>query len=155
MNTITINLPNGIKATPELIERINLAVKPDIAESHAILICQREFGQSFKVASYNTKGFDVVSEDGTIIVEVKQTSKPHSKAHVLLQANSTWPKYGICTHMLILDYYNVKNRCSIIPHDEFFASKFHGPTKTWRWDIDYGTRMSENTNLFKKYEVQI
>ena len=155
MNTISFEVPKGIKITEDLIKRCQLAVLPELAESHALSICGEHFGIEFKLGKYNSKGFDLISLDGSVVVEVKQTSKPHSKAHVYLQVQSTWPKYGICTHMLILDYYNVKNRCSIIPHDEFFASKFHGPTKQWRWDIDYGTRISENTNLFKKYEVQI
>lgn len=160
MNTITINLPNGIKATPELIKRINLAAKPDIAEYHAILICEREFGQSFKVASYNKKGFDVVSEDGSTVVEVKQTSSKE-KSFNRLNVGSVMPKKNLCTHMMIFDYYNDTNRVSIIPHDEFYASTIHAEDKKgmWRWDINYGKGrnavMVENTQLFLKYEKQI
>lgn len=160
MNTITINLPSRIKATPELIKRINLAAKPDIAEYHAILLCEREFDQSFKVASYNKKGFDVVSEDGTIVVEVKQTSCKE-KLFTRLSVGSVMPKKHLCTHMMVFDYYNDINRVSIIPHDEFFNSVIHAKDKAgmWRWDINYGKGkraiMVENTQLFLKYEKQI
>ncbi len=155
MNAISFEVPKGIEITEDLIKRCQLAILPELAESHALSICKKHFGVEFKLGEYNSKGFDLISLDGSIVVEVKQTSKPHNKAHVNLQIQSTWPKYGICTHMLILDYYNFPNRCSIIPHDVFFDSTFHGATRIWRWDIDYGNRMWGNTTLFKKYEVQI
>lgn len=155
MNTISFEVPKGIEITEDLIKRCQLAVLPELAESHALSICKKHFGVEFKLGKYNSKGFDLISLDGSIVIEVKQTSKPHSEAHVYLQVCSTWPKHGICTHMLILDYYNSPNRCSIIPHDEFFESTFHGATGMWRWDIDYGDRMRGNTRLFKKHEVEL
>ena len=155
MGTITLQIPDGIKPTTELKKRCQLAILPELAESHALDICGKHFNQNFKLGKYNSRGFDLISEDGSIIVEVKQTSRPNSSRGDILQIGSTFNKRNICTHMLILDYYNLPNRCSIIPHDDFFESKFHGITKQWRWDIDYGTRMKGNTSLFLENEVKI
>ena len=152
MNQINLNLPEGVEETPELLKRCQLAILPELAESHALGICGKHFNQKFKLGKYNSKGFDLISEGGNIIVEVKQTSRPNNKNG---RINSTFNKRNICTHLLILDYYNSPNRCSIIPHDSFFASKFHGANNEWRWDIDYGTRMKGNTSLFLENEVKI
>jgi len=162
MVNITFQIPEGlenIKLDPKreqtLINKIRGQYLGELAEQHAITICEKHFNTKFILGSCNNKGFDVVSEDKTIVVEVKQTSNPHNFKKVNLQILSTWPKYGLCTHILILDYYNSPNRCSIIPHDEFFESTFHGATGMWRWDIDYGDRMWGNTRLFKKHEVEL
>ena len=74
MATIKLNIPDGVSITPELVKRCQLAALPEIAEHHALSICEKYFGKKFKLGKYNSKGFDVISEDGTIIVEVKQTS---------------------------------------------------------------------------------
>ena len=74
MKKLEINIPDSVKITPELIKRIQLASLPEIAEHHALIICEKHFNKKFKLGEYNSKGFDIISEDGTIIVEVKQTS---------------------------------------------------------------------------------
>jgi hypothetical protein len=131
------------------INRIKAQWYSDRAEEYAKIICKKHFGKVFKLANTTTqKGFDIISEDGELIIEVKQTSRPHSDKVVNLQIGSTWGKKNICTHILIMDLYNNPIKVSIIPHDKFFNSKFYGKVKMWRWDIDYGTRIKENTKLF-------
>jgi hypothetical protein len=156
MNNLLIkNLPFKVKQTSDLNRRIKLAILPELAEEKSIEMLEKHFNQKFTKGQYNSKGFDVISEDGSIIVEVKQTSCPHNKMKVNLQINSTWPKYKICTHMMIFDFYNDDVKVSLISHDDFFNSTFHGPTKIWRWDIDYGTRMKGNTQLFLNNLVKL
>ena len=150
MNELKINIPDGIPITPELVKRIQLAALPEIAEHHALSICEKHFGKKFKLGKYNSKGFDVMSEDGTIIVEVKQTSSVMGISK-RLQIGSYKSKKGVMTHILILDYYS--NRGCIIKHDDFFNKTHHyNSGKFWRWDSEYNmegsNRCSENTEWF-------
>ena len=154
MNQINLNLPEGIEVTPELSKRCQLSILPEIAEFHALYICQKHFNKPFKLGKYNSKGYDIISLDGSIIVEVKQTSCIGTKTD--LSIGRTWVKKDICTHILILDYYNTPNRCSIIPQNEFFKSNFHGKTKLWRWNKNYNIKnQPKNTSLFLKYEIKL
>ena len=76
MATIKLNIPDaleGVKFTAEQIRRFELSLLPEMAEAHALGICEKKFGIKFKLGKYNSEGFDVVSVDGKIVVEVKQT----------------------------------------------------------------------------------
>ena len=68
MNTISFEVPKGIKITEDLIKRCQLAVLPELAESHALSICEKHFGIEFKLGKYNSKGFDLISLDGSVVV---------------------------------------------------------------------------------------
>ena len=157
MNQINLNLPEGVEETPELLKRCQLAILPETAEFHALHICQKYFNKEFNLGKYNSKGFDIISKDNSIRIEVKQTSCMGTKTD--LSIGRTWVKKDICTHILILDYYNTPNRCSIIPQNKFFNtlfSKFHGKTKLWRWNKNYNIKnQPKNTSLFLKYEVKL
>ena len=74
MNELKINIPEGIKITPELKKRIQLAALPEIAENYALSICEKYFGKKFKLASKNQHGYDIISECGTIKVEGNWTA---------------------------------------------------------------------------------
>ena len=103
MNELKIKIPEGIEITPEFRKRIQLAILPEIGEHHALSICEKYFGKKFILGKYNSIGFDVLSEDGTIIVEVKQTSSIMGNSK-RLQIGSYKSKRNIMTHILILDY---------------------------------------------------
>ncbi len=165
MNSITIsNLPFPIskerQTNPEFLRNILIALYPECAESQAVIIAEKVFGQKFTSMPYNHKGWDIISEDGLIKIEVKQTSVLGTSSS--LSINSTWPKKGLCTHMMIFDLYNKNISVSIIPHDEFFSSNFHGANKLWRFNKNLtkrnyskkvGWNDNYNTILFNKYKV--
>ena len=156
MTTIKLNIPDGISITPELIKRCQLAALPEIAEHHALSICEKHFGKKFKLGKYNSKGFDVISEDGTIIVEVKQTSSLMGNSK-RLQIVSYKSKKTIMTHILILDYYS--NRGCILEHDDFFHNTKHHINGSWKWDSEYNmegsNRCAENTEWFLNNEIEL
>jgi len=157
MATIKLNIPDGVSITPELIKRCQLAALPEIAEHHALSICEKYFGKKFKLGKYNSKGFDVISEDGTIIVEVKQTSSVMGNSK-RLQIGSYKSKKNIMTHILVLDYNS--NKGCILEHDVFFNKTQHHANKTsWKWDSEYNmkgsNRCSENTQWFLNNEIEL
>ena len=158
MAKLEINIPDDIPITPELVKRIQLASLPEIAEHHALVICEKHFGKKFKLGKYNSVGFDIVSEDESIVVEVKQTSCVMPDGSKRLQIQSFMNKKDIMTHILILDYYS--NRGCILEHDDFFYNTHHYPVpKMWRWDSEYNmkgsNRCSENTEWFLNNEVKL
>ena len=160
MATITLNIPDalkGVKFTPEQIRRFELSLLPEMAEAHALGICEKKFGVKFKLGAYNSKGFDVMSEDKNIVVEVKQTSAVMGSSK-RLQIGSYNSKKNLCTHILILDYYS--NRCAIIEHDDFFYKTHHyNSNAAWRWDSEYNmkgsNRCAENTQWFLNNEIRL
>ena len=154
MTKIEISISKGIKVTPELKRRIQLAALPEIAENYALSICEKHFGKKFKLASKNQHGYDIISECGTIKVEVKQTSCLGTKSD--LSIGATWKKKGYNTHIMIFDFYNQPSRVSIIPENKFYDSNFHGKTKKWRFNKNYNKNCQPiNTNLFLEYEVKL
>ena len=71
MATIKLNIPDaleGVKFTAEQIRRFELSLLPEMAEAHALGICEKKFGIKFKLGKYNSEGFDVESVDGKIVV---------------------------------------------------------------------------------------
>ena len=157
MATINLNIPEGVPVTDELIKRIQLAALPEIAEHHALGICKKYFGKKFKLGKYNSIGFDVISEDGTIVVEVKQTSSVMGSSK-RLQIGSYKSKKDVMTHILILDYNS--NKGCILEHDVFFNKTHHyNSGKSWRWDSEYNmkgsNRCSENTQWFLNNEIEL
>ena len=166
MASITLPLPdafNGNRFTKEQKRRLSLSLLPDLAEVLSLSICEKYFKCKFVLGAYNSKGYDIVSEDGKYVVEVKQTSR--LKQENILRIQNVWHKKDICTHILVFDFYNTSNRCSIIPNGEFFNSDFD-KGKHWLWDAEYGKgmlpkwnrpskRCNENTQLFLKYEVEL
>ena len=157
MTKIEINIPDGVPITPELVKRCQLASLPEIAEHHALSICEKHFGKKFILGEYNSKGFDVISEDGTIIVEVKQTSSIMGNSK-RLQIGSYKSKKDVMTHILILDYNS--NKGCILEHDVFFNKTHHyNSSKNWRWDSEYNmkgsNRCAKNTEWFLKNEVKL
>jgi len=143
--------------TPELIKRCQLASLPEIAEHHALSICEKHFGKKFKLGQYNSKGFDIMSEDGIIVVEVKQTSSIMGDSK-RLQIGSYKSKRGVMTHILILDYNS--NKGCILEHDVFFNKTHHyNSNAAWRWDSEYNmkgsNRCAENTEWFLKNEIKL
>ena len=157
MNKIEIIIPKGVPITSELIKRCQLASLPEIAEHHALSICEKHFGKKFKLGHYNSKGFDIISEDGTIVVEVKQTSSIMGNSK-RLQIGSYESKKGVMTHILILDYNS--NRCCILEHDDFFYKTHHYDSGCgWRWDSEYNmkgsNRCAKNTRWFLEKEIKL
>ena len=160
MTKITLNIPDalsGVKFTKEQRRRLELSLLPDMAEIHALEICKEKFGMGFKLGGYNSKGFDVISEDGDIIVEVKQTSAVMGSSK-RLQIGGYTNKENLCTHILILDYHS--NRGAILEHDDFFYNSHHYESSLgWRWDSEYNmkgsNRCKENTEWFLKNEVEL
>jgi hypothetical protein len=160
MATITLNIPDalkGVQFTTEQIRRFELSLLPEMAEAHALGICKKKFGMKFKLGDYNSKGFDVISNDTSIVVEVKQTSAVMNLSK-RLQIGSYNSKENLCTHILILDYYS--NRCAILEHDDFFYKTHQNEGSSgWRWDSEYNmngsTRCKENTEWFLKNEVEL
>mgnify|MGYP007047648424 CR=1 FL=1 len=157
MNELKIKIPEGIELTPEFKKRIQLAILPEIAEHHALSICEKHFGKKFILGKYNSIGFDVLSEDGTIIVEVKQTSSVMGNSK-RLQIGSYKTKKNIMTHILILDYNS--GRGCILEHDDFFnKTQHHADEASWKWDSEYNmkksNRCAENTKWFLNNEVKL
>lgn len=161
MATITLNIPDAlkdVKFTPEQIRRFELSLLPEIAEAHALKICEKKFGVKFNLGKYNSEGFDVMSEDESIVVEVKQTSCVMPDGSKRLQIQSFMNKEGKCTHILILDYNSFRG--CILEHDDFFYNTHHYPVaKMWRWDSEYNmkgsNRCAENTQWFLNNEIEL
>ena len=157
MATITVQIPDGVPITSELKKRIQLASLPEITEHHALSICERKFGVKFKLGVYNSKGFDIISEDESIVIEVKQTSSVMSSSK-RLAIGSYKSKKNIMTHILILDYNS--NKGCILEHDDFFNKTQHHANKTsWKWDSEYNmkgsNRCAENTQWFLDNEIKL
>ena len=160
MATIKLNIPDaleGVKFTAEQIRRFELSLLPEMAEAHALGICEKKFGIKFKLGKYNSEGFDVESVDGKIVVEVKQTSAVMG-ASKRLQISSYKNKFEKCTHFLILDYHS--NYGAIIEHDDFFYKTHHyNSGASWRWDSEYNkkgsTRCRKNTEWFLNNLVEL
>ena len=97
MAKITLNLPEslkGVRFTKEERRRMELGILPDAAEKLAIKLAEKKFGQKFYPMPYNFKGWDIISEDGLIKIEVKQTSCLGTKTS--LSIGSVWSKK--CLH---------------------------------------------------------
>ena len=160
MATITLNIPDAladVEFTAEQIRRFELALLPEMAEAHALSICEKKFGIKFKLGKYNSEGFDIESVDGKIVVEVKQTSSVMG-ASKRLQIQSYKSKFEKCTHFLILDYNS--NFGTIIEHDDFFYKTHHYNSRSsWRWDSEYNkkgsSRCRENTEWFLNNIVEL
>ena len=103
---------------------------------------------------YNFKGWDIISEDGLIKIEVKQTSCLGTKTS--LSIGSVWSKKDYCTHVMIIDFYNTTLSVSCIENNLFFSSNFHGKTKKWRWNKDYNRNNQPiNTVLFMDNKINL
>ena len=129
-----------------------------------------KFNKKFQMANVsNQKGYDVISEDGEIKIEVKSTSSLAAKSKIL-RINRVLGKKDLCTHIAAVEFYNkelMHPRISIIPHDEFFASNVSPGTDglgIWNWDSEYGDIIHEtawgprqkiNTKLFLEYEIEV
>lgn len=157
---LSLQLPDVLEKTtftPEQINRFKLAILPEIAEAHALSICRKKFGIEFLLGSYNSQGFDIISIDGKIIVEVKQTSSVLGKSK-RLQIGSYRSKEGSFTHILILDYHSSKG--CILEHDDFFYNTTHHANNTsWKWDSEYNmkgsNRCARNTQWFLNNLVEL
>ena len=128
-----------------------------------------KFNKKFQMANVsNQKGYDVISEDGEIKIEVKSTSS--LAAPKTLRINRVLGKKNKCTHIAAVEFYNkelMHPRISIIPHDEFFASNVVPGSSNlglWNWDSEYGDMIHEtawgprqeiNTKLFLEYEIEV
>ena len=58
MAKITLNIPDalsGIRFTKEQRRRFELSLLPEMAETHALNICEKHFGKKFKLGPYNSK----------------------------------------------------------------------------------------------------
>lgn len=160
MATITLNIPDAlskVKFTKEQLRRLELSLLPDMAEIHALEICKKKFGVKFHLGAYNSKGFDLISEDKSIIVEVKQTSSVMGNSK-RLQIGGYKNKENNCTHILILDYNS--NKCCILEHDDFFYNTLHHANNaSWKWDSEYNVkgsnRCAENTQGFLNNEIEL
>ena len=97
---------------PEFKRNILLALFPECAESQAIVIAEKKFGQKFYPMPYNWKGWDIISEDKSIKIEVKQTSVMGTSSD--LSINATWSKKDLCTHIMIFDFFNPTISISIM-----------------------------------------
>ena len=129
-----------------------------MAEAHALKICGKKFGKKFKLGKYNSKGFDVMSEDETIVIEVKQTSCVMPDGSKRLQIQAFASKKDKCTHILILDYNSFKG--CILEHDDFFYNTHHYPEAAfWRWDSEYNMKGSKrcaiNTQWFLGNSIEL
>ena len=165
MTIISFEIPDSVshlKLSPTQEKNIKNKLRGqylgEIAEAHAIRICEKKFGVKFNLGKYNSEGFDVISEDGSIVVEVKQTSCVMPDGNKRLQIQSFMNKFGKCTHILILDYSSFKG--CILEHDDFFYNTHHYPTKSfWRWDSEYNMkgskRCAENTKWFLNNLVEL
>ena len=153
------------KQSKEITERIHRAVSQVKAEDMVRHYANELFGKEFILAPAGNKGFDVISKDGTIKIEVKSTSA--LQAPKTLRIGRLNIKRGKCTHIAVVDFYKryENPRISIIPHDEFFASNITPGNENkglWNWDCEYGSkntargpRQEQNTKLFLKHEVKL
>ena len=140
-----------------------------IAEDLVRHFANIKFNKKFQMANVpNQKGYDVISKDGKIKIEVKSTSS--SQAKKILRIGRVLGKKNQCTHIAVVEFYNkelMHPRISIIPHDEFFASNVVPGTDNlgrWNWDSEYGDMIHEtawgprqetNTKLFLEYEIEV
>ena len=157
MAKITLNLPEslkGVRFTKEERRRMELGILPDAAEKLAIKLAEKKFGQKFYPMPYNFKGWDIISKDGLIKIEVKQTSCLGTKT--CLSIGAIWSKKDYCTHVMIIDFYNTTLSVSCIENNLFFSSNFHGKTKKWRWNKDYNRNNQPiNTVLFMDNKINL
>ena len=137
------------------------------AEEYSCMLAEREFpGKNFKTASQNQKGFDLISDCGEIVIEVK-----HTAGHVW----STKPIIGIgaknkdnSTHFIIFDFHN--NRCALIETSKVIAgigetNGRRNKHNSFRWDERYkdweGSSYipkglyADNTQLFLDNEIKL
>lgn len=171
--TIEIEIPS-ILANIELnpidakttVRNIKTAWIASRAEEYSVMLAEREFkGKTFSTATQNQKGFDLISECGEVVIEVK-----HTNGHVW----SDKPIIGIgaknkeaSTHFIIFDFHN--NRVALIPTDKIIEGI--GTTKgrrnkhnSFRWDERYGKQVgsyvcrglyANNTKLFLENEIKL
>ncbi len=144
------------------------------AEDLVRYFAETKFNKKFQMAGVsNQKGYDVISEDGKIKIEVKSTAV--LSAPKTLRVRRVLGKKNQCTHLAVVEFYNkdlMHPRISIIPHDEFFASNVIDggksedgePLGAWNWDSEYGDklhetawgpRQKENTKLFLLHEIEV
>ena len=153
------------KESKEIKERIDRAVSQVRSEDMIRHYASELFGKEFILSPTGQTGFDVISKDKTIKIEVKSTSA--LQAPKTLRIKSLNIKRDKCTHIAVVDFYKSYEhpRISIIPHDEFFASNVTAGNKNsgiWNWDCEYGSkntargpRQEQNTKLFLKHEVKL
>ena len=167
--TVLLNIKLNDIDNKTTLRNIRTAWIASRAEEYAVELAEREFaGKKFATATQNQKGFDLKSDCGHIIIEVK-----HTVGHVW----SDKPIIGIgaknkenSTHFIVFDFHH--NRVSLIPTGEIIKGVglnnkgTQNKHNSFRWDERYLTHdkhakyqvkglYKNNTEVFLKYEIEL
>ena len=134
----------------------------EASELYAMKLCKREFDIEFtKPTSRGNAGFDIISIDEKIKVEVKQTSSPwNGKNNPTIGISSLGSKKGKCDWIIVMDFFSVTSpRVSLIPEDVMFSGyavrQGSKDNNAFLWDSTYkGKVRPDQTEVFLKYEIE-
>ena len=156
-----LTLPEiGIKYSKDIRKRMLKKVLSLAAEDLAREIYEDREGQKFNLAANGKAGYDIISEDGKIRVEVKSCHSLHGRQ--LLRVGNIYTKFEKCDEVVIVDFFNDLNNplVALIPHDTFYDSHITAGSGggLWSWDADYfqgeyvgKMRAEVNTKVFLEH----
>ena len=129
----------------------------ELGEMMSIPVCKKYFGENFIFPSRDNEcGFDIMNEDGTILVEVKTVASTNGTSSQLLISNFK-NKRNNCTHFILIDLYSDEERVSLLTHDQFFNEfEFKRKDKSAiTWNSSYKNGSNMNHLIFEKYEIKL
>jgi hypothetical protein len=152
----------GFPYTDEELEMLRQRMKWAASEMKVVRIAAQMFNQKFILAAPGTKGYDVISEDGKIKIEVKY----RNGSEYYMSRKKTIKMAGLKNKnladyiYLIFEPFQGDVRESLLPVKELLKTNVHrdkeGKPCEWWFDMRFenGTNQEENTKFFLKHEVK-
>ena len=152
----------GFPYTPEELEMLRQRMKWAASEMKVVRIASDMFNQKFILAAPGTKGYDVISEDGKIKIEVKYRngSEYFMSKHKTIKIAGLANKHIADYIYLIFEPYDGSVREALLPVKELLKTNVYHDKKgtlcEWWFDMRFenGTNQKENTKFFLKHEVK-
>jgi len=152
----------GFPYTDDELESLRQRTKWAASEMKVSRIASQMFNQSFIVAKEGTKGYDVISEDGKIKIEVKYRNGSESfmSNYKTIKMAGLANKHIADYIYLIFEPYVGDVREALLPVKELLKTNIYHDKKgkpcEWHFDMRFenGTNQEENTKFFLKHEVK-
>jgi len=152
----------GFPYTEEELEMLQQRMKWAASEMKVVRIASQMFNQKFILAAPGTKGYDVISEDGKIKIEVKYRNGSESfmNKYKTIKMAGLANKHIADYIYLIFEPYQGDVREALLPVKELLKTNVYydkkGKPCEWHFDMRFenGNNQEKNTKFFLKHEVK-
>tara|TARA_Y100001973_G_C5094826_1_gene279476 strand:- start:239 stop:775 length:537 start_codon:yes stop_codon:yes gene_type:complete len=153
----------GFPYTEEELKMLQQRMKWAASEMKVVRIAAQMFNQKFILAAPGTTGYDVISEDGKIKIEVKYRNGSESfmKKYKTIKMSGLANKHIADYIYLIFEPYQGDVREALLPVKELLKTNVNrnketGKPSEWWFDMRFenGDNQEENTKFFLKHEVK-